>query len=87
MKTLLAAGALVALAAPAFAEEDAAAPARLSELETMVITAIKEEPASPASTERLRDFETMTITAPKEQPKEHEVDSKTAALLATLEKE
>lgn len=85
MKTLLAAGALVALAAPAFAEEEAAATTRLSELETMVITSIKEAPA--VTTDRLRDFETMTITAPKEQPKEHEVDSKTAALLATLEKE
>ena len=87
MKTLLAAGTLVALAAPAFAEDEAPATARLSELETMVITSIREEPASPASTERLRDFETMTITAPKEQPKKHEVDSKTAALLAALEKE
>ncbi len=85
MKTLLATGVLAVLAVPAFAEEEAATAPRLTELETMVITTIKEEPAT--ATERLQELETFTITAIKEQPKEHEVDSKTAALLAELEKE
>jgi hypothetical protein len=89
MKTLLATGALIVLAASAFAEEEAATAPRLSELETMVITTIKEEPVTATSTTtgRLQELETFTITAIKEQPKAHEVDSKTAALLAELEKE
>jgi len=89
MKTLLATGVLAVLAVPAFAEEEATQTPRLSELETMVITTIKEEPATSTSTrtERLEELETFTITAIKEQPKEHEVDSKTAALLAALEQE
>jgi len=91
MKTPWAAGALVVMAAPAFAGEEAATTPRLSELETMVITSIKEEPATASTTtttsQRLEQIETYTITALKEQPKEHEVDSKTAALLATLQDE
>jgi hypothetical protein len=89
MKTLFAAGVLAALAVPAFADEIAAETPRLSELEKMIVTSIKDEPATVPSTtaERLQEIETWTITAIKEQPKEHEVDSKTAALLAALENE
>jgi hypothetical protein len=89
MKTLLATGALVVLAAPAFADDEAASTPRLSELETMVITTIKQEPttAPPTTAQRLEQIETYTITAIKEQPKEHAVDSKTVALLAALESE
>ena len=88
MRTLLATGVIAVLAVPAFAGEEAATTPRLSELERMVITTIKEEPAtSSTTTGRLQELETFTITAIKEQPKEHEVDSKTAALLAELEKE
>ncbi len=85
MKTLLATGVLALLAVPAFAEEKAATTPRLTELETIVITTIKDEPAT--ATERLQELETFTITAIKQQPKEHEADSKTAALLAELEQE
>jgi hypothetical protein len=87
MKMLLATGALAVLAAPAFADEEAAATPRLSELETMVITSVKEEQAPSATTERLGQIETYTITAIKEQPKDHAVDRKTEALLAELNKE
>jgi hypothetical protein len=87
MKTLMATGALIVLAVPAFAEEEAATAPRLSELETIVITTIKEEPATSTTTRRLEELETFTITAIKEQPKEHDVDSKTATLLAELEKQ
>lgn len=89
MKTLLATGVLAVLAVPAFADEKATDTPRLSELETMVITSIKDEPATAPSTttERLQQIETFTITAIKEQPREHEVDTKTAALLAALDAE
>ena len=91
MRTLLATGALVVLSVPAFADEEAAATPRLGELETMVITSIKEEQAAPttpsATSRRLQEIETWTITALKAQPKEHAVDDKTAALLAELDEE
>ena len=89
MKTLLATGVLAVLAVPTFADEIAADTPRLSELERMVITTIKEEPttAPTTTTARLQELEVYTITAIKEQPKAHEVDSKTAALLAALEQE
>ena len=87
MRMLLATGALVVLAAPALADEEATATPRLGELETMVITSIKDETAPSATTERLGQIESWTITAIKEQPKEHAVDDKTAALLAELEQQ
>lgn len=57
---------------------------RLVNLERMVITAVKED--QPIN-DRLTELEHVISTAPKEQPAEHQVDDKTAALLAEIEEE
>ena len=85
MKNLLTAGVLAALAVPAFADEDAASAPRLDALETIVITAVKDEPvATPSATDRLRELEILVTTAPKEQPASYQADAETAALLEKI---
>ena len=77
--------ALVAFAVPVLADDQPATEdERLGELEHMVITAVKED--QPVN-DRLMELQTVTGTAPKEQPAEHQVDDKTAALLAEIEEE
>jgi hypothetical protein len=83
MKRLIATSILAAFALPVIADEVQSPTPRLSQLETIVVTANKEEPA----TSRLQDYEIVVITAPKEAPEEYRVSDKTAALLAEIEKE
>lgn len=85
MNRMLTAAVLVAFAAPAIAQEDPTEEPRLSQLETIVITAQKEEPAT--AVERLRELEIIVTTAAKEQPIDHVIDDETAALLAEIAKE
>jgi len=103
MRKLISAAVLAAFAVPAFADGEKAAESRLAELESVVITSIKDEPAAPRLGElenivitairedpervRLEQIETIQVTAPKAQPADYEVGDKTAALLAEIEKE
>lgn len=104
MKTILMSAALVAFTAPALADDQPAqSNERLSNLEHMVITAIKEQPQDERLNQlehvtitaikdepvsrRLTELEFVTSTAKKEQPASHKVDEKTAALLAEIAKE
>ena len=104
MKTILMSAALAAFAAPALADDQPVqSNERLSNLEHMVITAIKEEPQEQRLdqlehvvitaikdepvNERLAEFETVISTAKKEQPSSYKVDDETAALLAEIAKE
>jgi cell division septation protein DedD len=88
MKRTFICAALVAFAAPVLADDQPAQQdERLGDLEHMVITAVKEQPAENVAGQRLNNLEHMTITAPKEQPADYAVDDKTAELLAEIEEE
>jgi len=67
MRTIGMAAALVALAAPALADDQPVQPnERLDALELVTITAIKEQPAENAADQRLERLEHMQITAIKD---------------------
>lgn len=80
MRKLITVAAMSAFALPVIASEPEVEADRLAQLETIVVTTAKEEPA----TARLEQIETIIITAEKAQPEDYAVDDKTAALLAEI---
>jgi len=93
MKHLIALGVLAAFAAPVVADDvdGQDQDPRLNQLETLIVTALKDEPAAAAATdataERLTELEIVVSTAPKQQPEDFEPSARTAELLAELDEE
>jgi hypothetical protein len=85
MKRLIALGVAAAFAGPVLADE--VDEPRLDQLETLIVTAVKQEPVTDPVEQRLEEIIIVEWTAPKQQPEEFQLDDKTAALLAEIDKE
>lgn len=84
MKKQLITVTLAVFASPVLADGTEAEPTRLEQLETLAITAVKQEQPADA---RLRAMERIRITAEKEQPADYSADDATNALLEEIAKE
>ena len=84
MKKQILGVALAVFASPVLADGTGTEPTRLEQLETLVITATKQEQPSDA---RLREIERIRITAEKQQPADYSADDETQALLEEIAKE
>jgi hypothetical protein len=90
MKTIVTAAILAGFALPVIADEAEPQTPRLGQLELIVVTANKSQPAVQQPTEaqqRLQELEIVISTAPKEQPEDYQPSDRTAELLAEIEKE